>query len=228
MNTVIKKEASRPRPARRTQEQRSDTTRQQIIQSALTLLREKGVRGANLQEIARGAQVTLGALQHHFPNRQILMERLIDEVMSPLSDQGAVWPSASLPLAQRASAFVRTAWQTMYGIPSYVAAWSLFFGCKASPELFERINANRVRADPEFFRRFLEHFPEIAAYHPNPEQFGGFVFASLRGMGIFNLFPISKKEIDGQLNILVQVIVQAGTTGLGSRSQKQKKDTGRR
>ena len=101
----------------------------------MRLLHKKGFRATNLQDIARGARVTLGALQHHFANRQVLMERLIDEVMAPLSDDGVVWLPATLPLDERAREFVRLAWQTIYGVPSYVAAWSLFFGCKAAPEL---------------------------------------------------------------------------------------------
>lgn len=211
MSLVTKANVSRRTLTRRTQEERSEVTRQRIVQSAMRLLHQKGFRAANLQNIARGARVTLGALQHHFANRQILMERLIDEVMAPLSDDGVVWPSANLPLEERARNFVRVAWETIYGVPSYVAAWSLFFGCKATPELFARIDANRARSDPLFFARFIAYFPEVEAQHPNPQQFAGFVFASLRGMGMLDLFDVAQDEIDGQLEVLVQVIVQTGS-----------------
>ncbi|RQR33294.1 TetR/AcrR family transcriptional regulator [Burkholderia sp. Bp9142] len=210
MSTVTNTESTRRTAPRRTQEERSDATRRRIIQSAMHLLHKKGFKATNLQNIARGARVTLGALQHHFANRQILMERLIDEVMAPLSDNGVVWPPLELPLEQRAREFVHLAWETIYGVPSYIAAWSLFFGCKASPELFAKIDANRARSDPVFFARFITCFPEVAATHPNPQQFAGFVFASLRGMGMFDLFDVAEEEIDGQLDVLVQVIVQAG------------------
>ncbi|QCP49610.1 TetR/AcrR family transcriptional regulator [Trinickia violacea] len=211
MSTVSKPEPSRRTSPRRTQEERSDATRRRIIQSAMRLLYKKGFRATNLQDIARGARVTLGALQHHFASRQVLMERLIDEVMAPLSDDGVVWPPLDLPLEKRAREFVRLAWQTIYGVPSYVAAWSLFFGCKSSPELFARIDANRARSDPIFFARFVTCFPEIEAQHANPQQFAGFVFASLRGMAMFDLFDVAQEEIDGQLDVLVQIIVQAGS-----------------
>jgi AcrR family transcriptional regulator len=210
MSTLTKSEPARQSARRRTQEERSDATRRKIIQSAMRLLQKKGFRAANLQDIARGAKVTLGALQHHFSSRQILMERLIDEVMAPLSDDGVVWPPLELPLEKRAGEFVRLAWETIYGVPGYVAAWSLYFGCKSSPELFARIDANRASSDPVFFARFLSCFPEIGAQHPNPQQFAGFVFASLRGVGMFSLFDVAQSETDGQLEVLVSVIVQAG------------------
>jgi AcrR family transcriptional regulator len=211
MSTVQKPDKLRRPSARRNQEERSDTTRRSIVESAMDILRTKGFTAANLQNIARGAQVTLGALQHHFASRQELLERLIDEVMAPLSNDGVVWPPSSLPLETRAKEFVRLAWQTIYGVPSYVAAWSLFFGCKASPELFARIDATRARSDPVFFARFITCFPEIKQNHANPEQFASFVFASLRGMGLFGLFEVEAEETDGQLDVLVQVIVQAGS-----------------
>ncbi|TDV33850.1 TetR family transcriptional regulator [Paraburkholderia caballeronis] len=196
--------------ARRTQEERSDATQRRIVQSAMRLLHKKGIRGASLQDIAKGARVTLGALQHHFSSRQALMERLIDEVMNPLSEDSIVWPDATLPLDARARAFVRLAWDTYYGLPTYISAWSLFFGCKESPELFVKIDANVAKFDPVFFARFIEYFPEIGAYHANPRQFAGMVFATLRGMGVFCLFDSSPEEIDTQLDVLVQLIVQVG------------------
>ena len=101
--------------SRRTQLNRSESTQRRIIDSALRLLHNEGPQGAGLQEIARGADVTMGALQHHFRSRQALIERLIEEVMAPLSDQGAVWPSPGLPLDNRASEFVRLAWEKIYG-----------------------------------------------------------------------------------------------------------------
>jgi AcrR family transcriptional regulator len=210
MSTLLKTESTRRVATRRTQEERSDATQKRIIQSAMRLLHKKGFRAANLQEIARGAKVTLGALQHHFASRQVLMERLIDEVMAPLSDDGVVWPPLDLPLEERAKEFVRLSWETIYGAPSYVAAWSLFFGCKATPDLFARIDATRANSDPVFFARFVSCFPEIKSNHSDAEQFAAFVFASLRGMGMFHLFDIPKSDLDGQLSVLAQVIAQAG------------------
>lgn len=199
-------------PARKTQDARSDVTRRRIIQSAIRLLEKKGSRATSLTDIARGARVTLGALQHHFSSRQVLMERLIDEVMAPLNDDGAVWPNVALPLSERADQFVRSAWDSIYGVPNYVAAWSLFFGCKSSTELFNRIDIHRQRSDPVFFERFLSYFPEVASAHPRPLDFASFVFASLRGLGVFNIFHTEGQSVELQLVVLRDVIVQAASS----------------
>jgi AcrR family transcriptional regulator len=124
------------RRERTPQNERVEATQRKIIDSALQLLREEGFKSATLQAIARGADVSLGALQHHFESRDALMERLVDEVMAPLGDQGSVWPDQTLPVRERAQQFVSRAWGNIFGAPNYVAAWSLFFGCKSTPALF--------------------------------------------------------------------------------------------
>ncbi|WP_052409571.1 hypothetical protein [Paraburkholderia oxyphila] len=85
------------------------------------------------------------------------------------------------------------------------------FGLKATPELIARIDANRANSDLVFLARFITCFPEIEANHANPQQFAGFVFATLRGIGAFGLFDIAQDETEGQLEVLVQVIVEAGS-----------------
>ncbi|WP_238944892.1 TetR/AcrR family transcriptional regulator [Vandammella animalimorsus] len=208
MSSKMKRSAAR----RRTQP-RSEETRRRIINSALRLMQKVGFHQTNLQEIARGAKVTLGAVQHQFGNRQLLMETVIDEVMAPLAAAGTGWPqdAASLPLDQRAHEFVRLAWQQVYAPPSYVAAWSLFFGCKATP-LLKRIDAHQEKIDPLIFAHFVKVFPEIAQRYPRPEDFAAVVFASLRGLAIMRLFTFDEQANERQLEIIAKTIVDAGST----------------
>ena len=191
------------------QNERVETTQRKIIDSALELLREEGFKSATLQAIARRAEVSLGALQHHFDSREALMERLVDEVMEPLSDQGSVWPDPATPLRERAEEFVQRAWGNIFGAPNYVAAWSLFFGCKSAPTLFDRIDAHRGDVDQTFYARFLETFPELTRSQPNPEGFAALVFSSLRGAGVAELFSVHPAETEGSMQALTALIVQA-------------------
>lgn len=191
------------------QNERVEATQRKIIDSALHLLREEGFKSATLQAIARGAEVSLGALQHHFESRDALMERLVDEVMAPLGDQGSVWPDHTLPLRPRAEQFVNRAWGTIFGAPNYQAAWSLFFGCKSTPTLFGRIDKHRGDVDRTFYARFLDVFPELTKTHPNPQGFAALVFSSLRGAGVLELFSVDPSEKEGSMQALTELIVQA-------------------
>ncbi|MDE1949551.1 MAG: TetR/AcrR family transcriptional regulator [Burkholderiales bacterium] len=205
--------AGRKTVRHRTQAERSQTTQRKIVESALRLLQKVGFAQTNLQDIARGAKVTLGALQHQFGSRQVLMERVVDEVMAPLADVGTAWPedAANLALDRRAHEFVRLAWESVYAPPSYVAAWSLFFGCKTTPALFKRIDEHQARIDPLFFAHFAAVFPEVARRYPQPEQFAAVIFAALRGLAVMRLFKVDEQANKLQLEVVAQMIIQAGS-----------------
>ena len=61
------------RRQRISQTERVENTQRKLIDAALQLLHEEGFKVATLQAIARKAQVSLGALQHHFKTRDALM-----------------------------------------------------------------------------------------------------------------------------------------------------------
>lgn len=67
----------------RRQQVRSTVTRERLIAATLDQIFEAGFHGATTEEIARRAQVSRGALLHHFPLRSDLilaaMETLLDD-----------------------------------------------------------------------------------------------------------------------------------------------------
>lgn len=196
--------------APRKRSKRVADTQRKLIDAALELLHTEGFKGTTLQAIAQRAEVSLGALQHHFKSRDALMACLVQEVMAPLSAHGSVWPAQALPLPARAQDFVQRAWAHIFGTTHYQAAWSLFLGCKSSPLLFAHINALRQQVDEGFYAQFLCSFPEIAQHHSDPSGFAATVFATLRGAGVLEFFDVTATERDGCLHALALSIAQAG------------------
>lgn len=58
---------------RRTQAERTDTTRRKLIDAAIRVMRERGYGGLTTLEVAEVAGVSRGALLHHFPSRHDLV-----------------------------------------------------------------------------------------------------------------------------------------------------------
>ena len=58
---------------RRTQAERSETTRRKLIEAALVLLRERGYGGLRTNEVSDRAGVSRGAQLHHFPTKYELI-----------------------------------------------------------------------------------------------------------------------------------------------------------
>jgi AcrR family transcriptional regulator len=66
--------------ARRTQAERSETTRKQLIDAAIKLIRAKGFGGLRTVEVSELAGVSRGALLHHFKNRHELVVAVLTYV----------------------------------------------------------------------------------------------------------------------------------------------------
>lgn len=60
----------------------SESTRQALVDSAVHLFTKRGYAGTSLDEVAKRARVTKGALYHHFSGKQALFEAAFDAVES--------------------------------------------------------------------------------------------------------------------------------------------------
>ena len=106
---VKRNEASRPpNPGRRSQSERSESTRAALIEAARALFAERGYAGVGTEEIVRAAGVTRGALYHHFDGKRDLFEAVYERVEAELAERiatGALNADAESPLeAMRAGA----------------------------------------------------------------------------------------------------------------------------
>lgn len=70
---------SMPRPPRRTQAERTRTSRAKIIQSATESFAQNGFHGAKMADIARDANLTGPGLLHHFPSKAHLLMEVLKE-----------------------------------------------------------------------------------------------------------------------------------------------------
>ncbi len=74
--------ADRPR---RTQAERSATTRQALLDAGRALFAERGFAGAGQEEIVERAGVTRGALSHHFGTKQGLFLAVVQDLQGDLA-----------------------------------------------------------------------------------------------------------------------------------------------
>src|SRR4051794_15280541 len=93
---------------KRTQAERTEATRDALIEAARALFAERGYADVGTEEIVRAAGVTRGALYHHFGGKRDLFEAVYERVESELAQRiaaGALGTGVASPLeAMRAGA----------------------------------------------------------------------------------------------------------------------------
>jgi AcrR family transcriptional regulator len=93
---------------KQTQAERSEGTRNALIEAARPLFAERGYAGVGTEEIVRAAGLTRGALYHHFEGKRDLFEAVYERIEVELAQRiagGALEGGAADPLeAMRAGA----------------------------------------------------------------------------------------------------------------------------
>lgn len=93
---------------KRTQAERSEATRDALIEAARALFAERGYAAVGTEEIVRAAGVTRGALYHHFDGKRDLFEAVYERIEVELAQRvasGALNAGVADPLdAMRAGA----------------------------------------------------------------------------------------------------------------------------
>jgi len=87
---------------KRTQTQRSEATRNALIEAARALFAERGYADVGTEEIVRAAGVTRGALYHHFDGKRDLFDAVYERLEADLAQRiaaGALGAGVDDPLA---------------------------------------------------------------------------------------------------------------------------------
>jgi AcrR family transcriptional regulator len=81
--------ATRTKPARRTQQERSEATTAELIKAARELFAADGYRATSLDDVVDAVGLTKGAVYHHFTSKQELFAAVFEQEERRLSEVAA-------------------------------------------------------------------------------------------------------------------------------------------
>ncbi len=135
-------------------QQRSEQTRKQIMDSALTLFAQNGYESTSVAEICRSAKVSKGAFYHHFESKQALFVELLENWLKQIDitlDQTR-WaeddvPSGLMRMANVTRRFMREADDSL---PMFLEFWSQ---ARLDPDIWQATIAP--------YRRYQRYFTSM-------------------------------------------------------------------
>lgn len=128
---------------RRSQEQRSDATRESLILATIDCIAEKGYAGAATAEISERAGVSSGARVHHFKTKLDLIIATAVYTYEQAAADSVAAAASPVAAADPLPAYVEDTYR-FYSGPRYLVQHELVNAARTSPELLE---AMRPAAD---------------------------------------------------------------------------------
>jgi AcrR family transcriptional regulator len=152
-------------PPRRTQEERSATTRGKLLDATIDCLIDLGYRDTTTTVIAERAGVSRGAQLHHYPTKQDLVfaavEHLSRRIGGELTAEAARLPEGD----DRLSAAVELLWSRFSG-PLFLAWLELLMASRTDDELRDRIRNVDPRLQGDVQERLHQVFGAEIAKQP--------------------------------------------------------------
>jgi AcrR family transcriptional regulator len=140
----------------RTQAERSERTRELLLDATIECLVELGYAHTTVQEICQRAGLSRGAQQHHFTTKAELMTSALEHLFKRLSDEIL---SGELPAGpERVEAGIDLLWRAYSGALS-TAAVELWVAARTDPELRRTllpVDRALGHTTLEFYRRLID------------------------------------------------------------------------
>jgi len=186
---------------RRTQEERSATTRARLLDATIDCLSELGYANTTTTEIAKRAGLSRGAQLHHFPTKAELVTTAVDHLFTRRTDEFRA-AFATLPSGtNRTAAAIDLLWSMVSG-PTFYAWLELVVAARSDAELETTVSAMAARFADTVQRTFRELFPDPIARGPFFDIAPSFAFALLQGLALDRISVKNDAGLQASLELL--------------------------
>src|SRR5580704_7643059 len=205
----------------RTQRQRRDETRRALLDAVVESLIEVGFARTTTLEVQRRADVSRGALLHHFPSKTELLVAAVDHLAEMRARELKVL-AASLPDGRsRTDAVLELLWQCFSGT-FFQVAMELRAAARTDPELRPVLVAAERALRDRIVLQARSLFGRDVADHPNLERAIDFTLQFMIGAA---MTAVLHKDDGGRLRELVddfKTLFPAVLTATTKRGKKTK------
>jgi TetR/AcrR family transcriptional repressor of bet genes len=144
------------KPKPRFERQLADARRQALIDAALVSLKRQGHDGLSVRSIAAEAGVSLGLINHHFPNKEVLVAETYRSFHRQLFDVHTQAVARAGPSArERLRAFFESTFSPPNLDREVLTAWIVFWGMLRHSREIQRVHGDTYGDYVELVRSML-------------------------------------------------------------------------
>ena len=197
-------------PVRRTQAERSATTRARIIGATMDLLAERGLAQTTMASIAERAGVTVGAIQHQFGDKDGVLRAVLEDSIAHLAGHLAMAEPTGSEVGDRVDAMIHTLWSddlSTYRKAQFQAVMELLRSMRRDPATRADGDAFMRRIALVIHRQWMAMFWDVPA--PERHHFAAerLMFAALNGLALEPSISSAAPDVTLELHALRVAIV---------------------
>lgn len=195
----------RSQPAqRRTQAERTESTRAKLIAAAIECLNEYGYAGTTTQKISERADVTRGALNHHFKDRNDLLIEVCDYMYREFVSQLRENLKKSDSILNRLKTFAYAAWSGSIR-PSQRAYLEILMATKGDPAFKKQVSDVLQRIDTQNLLLWLDAFSDLPVPQDVLTDLRDQIFYLERGMAIMIPYLRDDGHFEQQIDLFCEM-----------------------
>ena len=184
------------------QQAKSLRARAAICDAAIDLLFESGYSETSIARVATRAEVSKGALQHHFPTKEDLMAATANTLLErPIQSGGRKqWAPKSVEEALIAP------WKHMTNTPAYRALLEILIAARTDEKLQDRISDDLHRWNKALDEQAVETFESVDGSDKDVVALLTMTRSLMRGLVIQDRYSENPKESDAHVRRWAKLI----------------------
>jgi AcrR family transcriptional regulator len=179
---------------RRTQAERTATTRGRLLDATLECLCDLGYARTTTPEIARRAGLSRGAQLHHFPTKAELVTGAVERLFERRHEEFRAAFNRVPAGADRYAAAIDILWSMVSG-PTFHAWLELAVAARSDPELRLAVESLTRRLRTVVDETFRDLFPEGSPADPFFAIAPRFAFALLDGLALERIAGVDEPQV---------------------------------
>jgi AcrR family transcriptional regulator len=201
-----------PTRSRRTQAERTATTRGALLEATLQALVDVGFKGTTTTEVARRARVSLGALQGQFPTKSELLAAAVTYSLDRRVEEFGVLMAGLDASADTLDEAIDLLWSMFCG-STFTASHELWVAARTDPDLAPAVIDTDTRFAGACENVFAQLFPagDVAGPSVNPRIGLQMVFALMNGLALARSIegyePLATGEVLDAFKTLVRPLL---------------------
>lgn len=188
-------------PRRRSQAERSASTRDKLIAAAIACLHRTGYSATTVSTVAEEAGVSRGAMTHQFPAKTDLMLAVVQAVVE---EDGRLHDAAAerMGLAEWMNRLPETMWSVI-SRPAGIAVMEIMLASRSDPELATQLRAVQTAIDAHA-QIWISRRLRAAGYDAPPEMTAihELCVAAVRGLALEATFMNDDEGVHRSLQVL--------------------------